>query len=101
MPLQNSDDSEGLGFSELSFSKNIISEKFSPTKDSCTICQHLPDYPKNTVKNKLLFLIFWKFIVNKEKSRNVVHPDPFFHGEIAFCTIRVNIKDFENDNYLT
>ena len=57
MPLQNSDDSEGLGFSELSFSKNIISEKFSP-KDSCTINNPQTTQIKPTIESKSRVLLF-------------------------------------------
>ena len=38
--------------------------------------------PKHCEK-PIFFLIFRKFIMNQEKSRNFGPPDPFFHGEIA------------------
>ena len=39
---------------------------------------------KQCEKPKLFFLIFWKFIMNEEKSINFRPLDHFFHGETAF-----------------
>ena len=49
------------------------------------MCPHLLDHPQKNVKNqKKEILIFWNFIMRKEKSRNFRSQDPFFHEEIAF-----------------
>ena len=53
------------------------------------------------------FLLFWKFIMNYEKSRNFGPPDPFFHGEIAICKSAgwfspptlIGLTDCKNHNY--